>query len=257
MKRSATAAQLAYPDQYRAARYRRVASRVGKIPIPVMQRKAIQQVALATTKRYVQRNVSKKVCNDVDTSVAVSNQGYVYNLLSDLLRGTTANDTFDGNKLIPESVMVNYQWDLTNLENETGSLSTTVRLYIVQMRCGDNVEATDAGNAYFLDNAVGQTTAPLGVWNWGNWQNWNLLYDSGPIAFTSTTGFANSLGMNMARSIKIRKQDLRSVFFNDKTTAGNPPVTKGGIFLLAISDSALAPNPILSFQSQIVFSDNI
>jgi len=251
MKRSATAAQLAYPQNWRAAQKRRVASRLNGIPIPYMQRKAIQAVALQTTKRYISRNSDKKMTQDYSGLLTVSSTGGVGDLLANLVQGDNSLNNFSGSKITPTYLQFNYVMDFTANIGETAAPYTSMRFMIVQDRGAP--WANGAGN--YVNLTLSTLFDTLALVQAESNDNWTCLYDSGPIYVCTTPGFANLNGVIKAGKITIPKRDLRNVFFGDEGSGTN--VERNNLRCVWWSDSGVAPHPQFAYQCEVGFTDEI
>lgn len=252
MKRSATAAQLAYPQNWRNAQRRRVASRLNGIPIPVMQRKAIQQVALQTTKRYIARNTDKKATQDYSGLISVTTVGGIGDLLTNLVRGDNSLNEFSGSKIVPLMLTFNYLINFTPNEEELGSTYSSMRFMIVQ-DIGYNGQMTTVSE-YMATSGIGGVPQ-LAVVNMENNENWRCLYDSGPMSTATNQGYVAGMGLTKTGSIKIYKKDLRTVFYGEGAQGTN--VERNAIRCIFWSDSGASPNPSFQYNCQLDFTDDI
>lgn len=253
MKRSASAAQLAYPNQYRQAKYRRVASRLNKITIPEMQRKQTQQIALQTVKRYVSRHADKKATQDYSGLISVSSTGGIGDLFTNMVRGDNNLNNFEGSKVTPTSLVFNYFINFTPQEDETLSPFSSMRFMIIQDNGGRNNDATSVD--WYMDITFPGGAPQLAHVSMENNENWRCLYDSGPITTCTDANFVAGIGLTKTGVIRIPKRDLRTVYYGD--SGDGVFVERNAIRVLFWSDSAASPHPTFQYNSHIDFTDAI
>jgi len=248
MKRSFTAAQIAYPDQWNGAKRRRVASRLLKITPAVMERKKIQKVALDTCKRREARNADIKYTQDYTGQINVTRAGIVGDMFTNMTRGDSVLNNFDGGKVTPIGIEFNYHVDFTACIEETGVAYTGLRFIIFQ----ENGPTVNENVNQYMNLTLSSATNILALKNRDYPEkNWRVLYDSGPITFCTTAGFSGQSGAIQSGQIMIPKYMLRPVYWGDD--AGFP--NKNALRYMVWSDSDLSPNPIFNAQIGVKFMD--
>jgi len=249
MRRSFTAAQLAYPDNYRAAKRRRVASRLLAITPAVMERKKIQKVANDTYKRREARNADIKYTQDYSGAINVTRAGVVGDMFTNMTRGDSVLNNYEGGKVTPIHVEFNYHVDFTACIEETGVSYTGLRFIIFQ----ENGPTVNQDVAQFMNLTLSSATSVLALKNRDYPEkNWRVLYDSGPITFCTTPGFSGTSGAIQSGQIMIPKYMLRPVYYGDDVALPN----RNALRYLVWSDSDLSPNPIFNCQIGVRFIDN-
>jgi len=249
MKRTFTSAQLAYPENYANAKRRRVASRLLKITPAVMERKKIQQVALQTVKRREARNADIKYTQDYSGAINVTRAGVVGDMFTNMVRGDGVLNNYEGGRITPISIEFNYHVDFTACIEETGVSYTGLRFILFQ----ENGPTVNQEVGQFMNLGLSSSTSVLALKNRDYPEkNWRILYDSGPITFCTTPGFAGDSGSAIqSGSIMVSKWNLRPVYYGDDV--GFP--SRNALRYLVWSDSDLSPNPIFNAQIGIKFTD--
>lgn len=196
--------------------------------------KTVKRVARYEAKKVLDKEVETK---QTDVSLAASSVDYttgvVQALHANLTVGTGANQ-YLGTRIHPIYLHIRYKIaaaDLTNI----------VRIIIVQVR---------AGGVPTLANtleSVSNVRAPLSDYEVDYNHTYTVLFNR-----LITVEGGNAPGSSTFRigEIKIRPKKLRAMFW---TAAGT--IERGGIYFLAISDSAIASHPTVEFYSRLHYKD--
>lgn len=258
MKRSATAAQLKYPGQNRAAIQRRKwagnsawVSNAGLTPVQKKQARAI-------AKRAIARDADVKYCFDYSGVLSISSSGGGYSILNNLLLGDQKVNQFNGSKIIPKELTVNWVVDFTPCISETGVSYESARWMIIQNRGQQPASSINA--ASYMQLGVTSAYAQLSTPNFDEIDNWVCLYDSGPMSMVTTAGFtggSNSVvrtgSFRITNPVTGRKV-MNNVFFEAGDATGNN-VERNDIVVIFFGDSSIAPHPVLAIQSLLTFTD--
>lgn len=247
MKRGATAAQLAYPDNWRAAQRRKVAGRLTRI-VPVQEQR-IRAIAKDVVVRRESRQADKKITQDYSSVISVTRTGTVGDLLTNMVQGTGSLNNFIGSQITPTGMEFNWIIDATPNDEETASPYTSVRFMLIQDKGPRILFAVDS----YMNLALTNIYPQLALKNQEYDKNWTVLYDSGPISFTTVDGSANYDGLVKTGRVFIPKNKLRKVFWSNENDG--PDVEKNAIRVLVWSDSGVAPHPLFAYQCQTEFTD--
>lgn len=174
---------------------------------------------------------------DIKTTVFAFNNtvttgtSFVTNLLGNLTRGTNYINNFIGNKI--DIVSLTIRWAIVS-----GDPTNIVRWSITQ----------------FVNSAPINTTAvyqvagnPLSSFALDDWQDYNVIVDQMTCYFQRV---ATQNDIQCGKEYRKGKKFL-PVSFN---SAG--AITGGGIYLTAVADSNILPNPSLQFVVEIRYKDS-
>jgi len=251
MKRSATAAQLRYPNQYNAAKYRRLGSALSKIKTGALtpdQYLAAQAIAAKSIKRDKARNADKHVTKIGNANQDIGTAGLVVSLLANLVRGDSPIQ-YEGEKIKPTYIEVNMIFNLTGLEDGTFEPYDSMRVWIVQTNV-TTVNGQQNTYPYYFNGIASQEGRTLDTVNWDNRKTFRVIRDSGIMSFGNVTGHANLNGSITNMRFKINANELRDVYFNQ-----SGGIEKNDIFLVAVADSSVTPYPRLSWHAHTEFTD--
>jgi len=226
--------------------------RIQNSALSAPQTLAVERIAVKKTKAVLARNVEKKYYqNNTGLQGIDSADGLVYHITADLDRGD-GNNQFNGPSIRPTKVTFRWIWDFSSLADETASYYSSVRLMFIQGR-GDILSDVDNSVDYFLNNNYGQYNH-LAPYNISYKQNFNVLYDSGPVSCTTRANFTGEKGLAWSGEVTIFKNQMNKIWY---TNTESPTVNKNPIFCVAISDSTAAPHPLLYVVMDMEFIDEM
>lgn len=187
--------------------------------------------------RVNQRNEFK--VTDVQLGpVGIAAGGAMSNMVVNLVRGTSILNNFVGQKVQPVGMQLRYAWTMGPL-----------------LGAGDGTNICRTIVFQWLDTgvpAVGvilQNLSPLSPINIDNRQNINVLHDN----LTSLCQQGGAALAYDAKAFKVYIKGKKFVTIDYQNAAAN--LTKGGIFMLNISDSAVVPAPNILIYSRITYND--
>jgi len=193
------------------------------------------------------RNVSLdyKVA-DFSSSGTINTTGGILVLHGNMTQGSNYFNNYIGRKV--ELIGVDLRYEIVGAVSNailTADQNNKTRLLLFQWM--DDAAPTVAS----VLQITGSATAVLSPITINNFENINVLHDSLVSTYTTatTTGYASST--SFSKRVYIKRKKLRPIDFNN-TTGGT---SKGGIFILLSSDSAVAPNPSYTLYSRLTFTD--
>lgn len=140
-----------------------------------------------------------------------------------------------GDKITPTALRLRYSWQNSDTNN-------LVRLMIIQWKSDDNTTPPTVLNEIVDVSTQGTQNFPnTNPWFLGN-KNFSLVYDSGVIALNDTASNGT-----VARNVMIYGKKLQKIQYSTGSRGWN------NFYLVAMSDSALAPNPQLRLQAQLEY----
>lgn len=204
-----------------------------------------QKSQLAVTQEIVRKELKKKVdwkYTDINAnSTNVQTTGSITSLFSNLVRGDTGLNAFDGNIIRPQAITLKYFCHTSTVRN-------AVRVMLFQWF--DSATPVIAG---ILQNggAITATLSPILVTNKSYIK---VLYDRthqfAPTAGGDTT--VTGEGVTDCQTVYIPGKRLRTVRYNSSTNV----VQTGNLFLLLISDDAAIPSPQINYYCRVTYSDD-
>lgn len=140
-----------------------------------------------------------------------------------------------GDKITPTALKLKYSW-------QAGDANNIVRLMIVQWKGDDNVNPPTVLNEIVDVSTQGTQNFPnTQPWFLGN-KNFSLVYDSGVIALNDTASNGT-----IARNVNIYGKRLSKVQYSTGARGWN------NFYIVAMSDSSVAPHPQLRLQAQLEY----
>lgn len=220
MKRSATAAQIAYPDKYEAAKRRR-----------------------ASTQQIVRSELKKqgdlKYADSTGLSQNMTSSGTFISCFNNLTRGTNGVNNFDGNTINPNGYTLKFTAQTTQTYN-------ACRVMVFQWMDA----STPALSGVLQYTATGTAcVSPILVTN----KNYiRVLYDKTFMMAPSASGDTTVLGNGtFSDKVFIPGKRIRKVRYNSSTNV----VQDGDIFLLYLSDDSLTAYPQITYVQRCSFYD--
>lgn len=221
------------------------------VRVPRMKRKggplsgppAKRALSLAQTQE-VQRAVKRQLARDKEYKQTVYNAtttvgyaGVMFPLLTNLVRGDNSVDNFEGAFIQPKNIHLRMQFaafDLSNLGR------------FILFQWNDSTVPVPA-------DILAQTSGPFAPLSYRNWSSkplYKILRDVShqTIANPTLTGGA---GPVVQFDMFVKGNSLQRVDYN--ATAAT--IYKGGLYLLAISDSSVVTHPSFLLTSEIIFTD--
>lgn len=192
------------------------------------------------TKRIVKSEIKKQLNKTLESKLIDQNvsgitpdfsTGYVLDLTGGMIRGLSANQMV-GDSINPTHLRI--KWAC-----KVGDATNLLRIIVVQQIGGIVPTLTS------LLQSVGTVNAPLSPYNRDNSDTFRVLFDE---FYQLATGADSQY---LTGDIKIQSVKLRKISY---ITASVTP-SAGGIYFMAISDSAAAPHPTLQLGSRLYFKD--
>jgi len=178
MKRSA--AQMAYPDSYNAAKRRRFLNRASRNSGAGLTAAQIAQVDREIV-RVTRNRADKNATNFFLAATACTNAVLCEDVAVNLVHGDGSLDNFQGEGIIPQGLTVRYNFS----QVATTTPLEQVRVLVVQYY-GPGTLANAGGANYILNN-VGGSRAALSVKDWVNRKQFKILRDSDAIQLQDGT----------------------------------------------------------------------
>lgn len=140
-----------------------------------------------------------------------------------------------GNKITPTAMRLRYSWQASDANN-------IVRLFIFQWKDDDNTNPPSVLNEFVDISTQGTQNFPnTNVFYLGT-KNFHLVYDSGVIALNDT-----SSNGTIVRNVSLYGKKLLPVEYSTGARGWN------NFYIVAMSDSAVAPHPQLRLQAQLEY----
>lgn len=196
----------------------------------------VRKVARVEARKAIAKTVETKMYDSNYTAQAVDyTNGFVSSLTAStggnsIIRGT-AEDNYIGDSIRPVGFSMRMQF--------TRSDSTQLfRVVILQNKAGGIPLTTT------LFQSVSNVTAPLSHFDKDYVHTYNVLLDR-------LISMDQIRDTTLVRTFKVSQKRLRSLWFNDGV--GN--IQKGGIYVLVISDSAVATHPTIDYRCRLYYKD--
>lgn len=185
-----------------------------------------------------------KILDVASGSTNITTTGTVFNLLSGIAVGTAADGNFIGKQIFPISLDI--RWEIIGAQSNLmagADLSNKTRLLVFQWQDASTPNVT----------GVLKTADPLSPISFVNYDNIQVLrdriYSTWVQSYDSGSSYANSNAITKRWYIK--GKHMTQISYN----AGAGSWQKGQLYLVAISDSSVAPNPVFKLYSRLVFTD--
>jgi len=185
--------------------------------------------------RLIKSRSDKRQCN-YNGNGGVSNSGTIISMLQRMAKGDGAVNNYSGE-------YVDWQWLRLRVINRVAAADGVDSIRTILFQWDDSVTPT-VGNVIDLSNGVEPIVAP---YRWGNRRICRVLSDQ---TVTCVTGQDSD---NIVTKVFIPGARVRKSWFG---AADTPPV-KGGIYVLQVSDSLVAPSPICEVAFEAVYTDDI
>lgn len=169
---------------------------------------------------------------------SITNSGTIFNLQTTLTRGTSGLNNFLGNEILPTSLRLNINCAASPTISLPADIFNFIRFIIFQW---DDNNSPTVGNILATSNVTSQ-------YLWSSRPHLRILSDQ-KVAFQQPDPALSSDTEYLYVYVKGKK--MEPISFPSATLIPQ----KGGLWMLAISDSAVTPAPVLSFSSQITFTD--
>jgi len=224
MKRASTTAPKGRP-----MKRRRIA------PTPEAKALRAMKTEVRVARRPAQNAELKKTYEDHQNSITTA--GIMYTCVNNLIRGNQALNQYVGDSVLPTSVRVNYNITQGPLAG-VGDGTNVVRIVLFQ----------------WMDASVPVLTGVLEtgtVWSTHRWENRdNIRVLADRFVTLAQRGSATDSYDNHGEMIYVPSKKLMPIKFNN---AGAPQ--KGGIYMLVVSDSGIAPYPFFTAQVAVTYTD--
>jgi len=215
-----TAAQAAFSSNWEAAKKRRRLS--------VGQKNAITSV--------IRSRADKRQCK-YNGNGSVSNAGTIISMTQHMARG-------DGNVNAYSGEFVNWYWARLRVINRVAtSTDTADSIRTILFQWDDSVAPT-VGNVLDISGGVEPIVAP---YRFGNRRIMKILSDQ------TVTCVENQSNQEVVTKVFVPGSRIRKSWFGQ---ADNAPI-KGGIFVLQVSDSLVAPHPIIEVAFEAHYTDEL
>lgn len=192
----------------------------------------------------VQREVARQIARKQDYKQTIYNAtttvgyaGVMFPLLTNLTRGDNAVDNFEGAFIQPKSVHLRMQFSAFDLSN-------LGRFILFQWN-----DSTVPVPVDILAQTSGPF-APLSYRNWSSKPLYKILRDVSQQTIANPT-YTGGNGPVVQFDMFVKGKSLQRVDYN--ATAAT--IYKGGLYLLAISDSSVVTHPAFLITSEIIFTD--
>lgn len=211
---------------------------------PAAKRPRLSQAQSQAVQREVTRQLNKrqdyKICILEVASANIDFSGTVYDLLANLARGDNAKNNFEGAHIQAKGIHIRG-------ELACGDVSNAIRIIVFQW-----MDDTPPTAATILDNGgiLGTVDAPYATRNWSNRPLYKILRDD-LCVLQANNGITGGNGFVKIIDYYIKTKKISKTFYAATTVA----VQKGGLYLLALSDSGAVTHPQIIFTSEIVFTD--
>lgn len=176
---------------------------------------------------------------------AVTTAGTVLNLMTSMVAGTGYKNNYIGREIQPVGLdlRISVVGALSNAF-AAADLNNQTRIMVFQWM--DDAVPTVAST---LEG--GSVLSPIEI---NNYNNIEVLYDENFATFMAAFDPVNNYGSSTShtRRIYIKGKKMRNVEFN--STGGG--LSKGGIYAVIVSDSAIAPSPTYAIYSRLTFLDS-
>lgn len=193
--------------------------------IPATQKKAIKAELL--------RQLETKFSYNVSTASAIDYNGTAFELFP-TAQGDTGQ-TVVGNKVTPVYIKVKYSVDL-------GDTINLITLAVIQWKGGPQHDPPTGSDVW---QASGSIIAPLSAWDETNKHNFKVL--------GVQTHALDTYNPKCVGEFKIHGKYMRPVSYTEGDITAAP--RDGGLYLIAISDSAVSTHPALAFYAGIYYKD--
>lgn len=186
--------------------------------------------------RVIRSKADKRQCN-YNGNGSVSNSGTIISMLQRLTKGDSAVNQYSGE-------FVDWVWARLRVINRVeGTTDKVDSIRTILFQWDDSVAPT-VGNVIDLSNGVEPIVAP---YRWGNRRICKILSDQ------TVTCVSDQSNDHVVTKVFIPGSRIRKSWFGQADT---PPV-KGGIYVLQVTDSLVAPHPIIEVAFEAVFTDDI
>lgn len=180
----------------------------------------------------VQKTIEQKVTYLSSALANISYGGAVTNLLNSLSRGDSSENQYAGNLLLPKQLTIRFYI------NTDQSYST---MRVLAFQWADSTVPTAAGILQYVSSS-NATVSPL---LWLNHHKITILYDQ---CFALVT---KSLADAQCHVISVKGDRMKAIQMSNTANVAQ----MYGIFLLTISDDAIASYPQISLISELRFTD--
>lgn len=194
-----------------------------------------QQLAVTReVKKQISFKAEKKVTDNNMVPTSISYAGSTTSLLANLVRGDESMNDFDGGQVNPLSVELRYR-----LTSAAGAyLWNSVRVIVGQSRLLSTPTAVN------ILQSTGSSFATVSPRLWERMKNYKIFYDKVHVLnYESNQSEAGKVYIN------------KGLIPVEYTSTGVLSITKGDIFVLVISDDAVAPQPSIEWYSRVKFTD--
>lgn len=174
-----------------------------------------------------------------DSTTTVSYSGTNFPLLSNMSRGDSAQNNFEGAKVMVKNIHIRGQVSAADISN-------CFRLILFQW--DDSTIPVPSDVLY--SPIVGTTAAPWAFRSWSAKPLYKILRDE-TIQLTANANANGGPGPVVSFDMFVKGSKIQPTFFQSTTAT----VFKGGLYLLAVSDSAAATHPTLVFTCEMIFTD--
>lgn len=193
-----------------------------------------QQAVTREVKRQMNRASEKKVTDVALVPTSINYTGFTGSLLTNLIRGDTDMNNFDGGTIYPQAVELRYRVTSAN----GAGLWNCVRVMIGQSKL---LGTPTPGNVL---QTTGSSTAVVSPRLWERMKNYKILYDQ-----------VHALNYESNQTEWYKVYLNKGLLPVEYTASGGLSITKGDIFILIISDDAVAPAPSIEYMSRVKFTD--
>lgn len=181
----------------------------------------------------LRRNIEPKMTIVFNATTPIDYNGTVFSATTNLARSDDAVDSFTGNVIRPQRLRMRYSWS-TNQDYST-----------VRLLCFQWFDAAVPSPSGLLQN-IGVISAPFQPILWTNRTKIRVLYDR-----THCLKPRVSAGYDA----KAFSFDVTGGFSNMIFASGSTNPQMGGIYYLPISDDAVISYPLISFASELIYTD--
>lgn len=199
-----------------------------------------QQLAVTReVKKELNKRTDFKYTDVSSLTASVNSAGSVASLYANLVRGSLAFNNFDGDTVIPKYLQVKYA--IQSSVPASGNVFNTMRVIIGQSKLIGTPTVANVLDSNFLNTV----NAPLALRQFDRLKGYKILYDR-----IHTQNYLSNYG------------DVFNVFIPGKrlistefTSSGALSITRGDLFIIAVSDDGITDFPDIQFTSRVVFSD--
>lgn len=200
-----------------------------------------------STQTVVAREVAKQMARKSDykqtlqrdiAAVGIPNTGYTLDLLNALSRGDNGVNNFEGSSIDVKSLKIRCH---------TIAQDGTQCMRIIVYQWFD--AASPAPGDILSTTSLGTVTAPLSPRAWPT-TKYRILHDE-LFQLQNTATFVGGNGTDKVSEIFVPGKKIQRIEFNQGTAVPQ----KGGLYLLAVSDSAALNHPALYSAWEMVFTD--